>query len=244
MYEMTREIGIDAAHRVQGHGSKCRGRHGHRYRIVATCSSIGLRKDGEQSSMVLDFGFLKRLMMNVIDTPCDHGFIISVQDLELLRNSILNLDAEQVCGLGPNEPKETEDSTYQRVSVLDAIEQHVDRVGFWSSLSLPLFVSDKDYVFEPEVFDRDKLYVVPGITTAEYLAEHWFKRLRDVIIQDQGVDLLASLTVWETPNCSATYRPDRIEKEEVASRLSRAFMGLQKLAGKKDTHFPRDKDDF
>jgi 6-pyruvoyltetrahydropterin/6-carboxytetrahydropterin synthase len=82
-FEITREIGIDAAHRVPLHGSKCRNLHGHRYTIQATCTGP-LIEAGEQSGMVLDFGFLKELMMQEIDEPCDHGTIVWQDDRVLL----------------------------------------------------------------------------------------------------------------------------------------------------------------
>lgn len=76
---ITREIGIDAGHRVTYHGSKCRNLHGHRYVIQATCRGP-LFSEGEQQGMVLDFGFLKDEMMQEIDIPCDHGMILWVED--------------------------------------------------------------------------------------------------------------------------------------------------------------------
>lgn len=74
-HEITRQIGIDAGHRVPFHGSKCRHLHGHRYTIEATCRGK-LIAAGEQSGMVLDFGFLKDEMMSVIDAPADHAMLI------------------------------------------------------------------------------------------------------------------------------------------------------------------------
>jgi 6-pyruvoyltetrahydropterin/6-carboxytetrahydropterin synthase len=76
---ISREIGIDAAHRVTFHGSKCRNIHGHRYTVQAWCSGP-LAAEGEQAGMVLDFGFLKDVMMREIDEPCDHGLILWVGD--------------------------------------------------------------------------------------------------------------------------------------------------------------------
>lgn len=66
------------------HGSKCRHLHGHRYTIEAICQAERLHHDGEQSDMVVDMGFLKDEMMAEIDAPCDHGFLASVDDAELL----------------------------------------------------------------------------------------------------------------------------------------------------------------
>ena len=76
---ISREIGIDAGHRVPTHGSKCANTHGHRYKIVATCSGP-LADDGEQAGMVLDFGFLKDEMMKVIDAVYDHALIAWASD--------------------------------------------------------------------------------------------------------------------------------------------------------------------
>jgi len=86
MFTISRLIEIDAAHRVMTHGSKCRGLHGHRYKIEAVCGSKSgdLVKKGEETDMVMDFAFLKEEMMAAIDAPCDHGIILSVDDTELM----------------------------------------------------------------------------------------------------------------------------------------------------------------
>ena len=82
-YYITREIGIDAGHRIPTHGSKCKNVHGHRYTIEAHCVCKDLIDSGEQTGMGLDFGFLKEEMMSEIDFYCDHGFIMWLED-ELL----------------------------------------------------------------------------------------------------------------------------------------------------------------
>ncbi len=64
MYTMSREIGIDAGHRVPTHGSKCKNLHGHRYTIQAICKAGFLQSEGEQKAMVIDFGFLKEEMLS------------------------------------------------------------------------------------------------------------------------------------------------------------------------------------
>jgi 6-pyruvoyltetrahydropterin/6-carboxytetrahydropterin synthase len=76
---ISREIGIDAGHRVTTHGSKCKSLHGHRYTIQAWCQGA-LHTSGAQAGMILDFGFLKNVMMTEIDTPCDHGMILWAED--------------------------------------------------------------------------------------------------------------------------------------------------------------------
>ena len=81
---VRRRIEIDAGHRIMTHGSKCRNLHGHRYVVEAECEARRLHDSGEQTDMVVDFGFLKHEMMRLIDGPCDHGFIAAVADAELL----------------------------------------------------------------------------------------------------------------------------------------------------------------
>ena len=80
-FEITREIGIDAAHRVTYHHSKCRSLHGHRYKIAASVSG-GLATRGSTEGMAggMDFGFLKEEMLATIDTRCDHALILWKKD--------------------------------------------------------------------------------------------------------------------------------------------------------------------
>ena len=83
-HRVRRRIEIDAGHRIMTHGSKCRNLHGHRYVVEAECEAGHLHDAGEQTDMVVDFGFLKDEMMRLVDTPCDHGFIASAADSDLL----------------------------------------------------------------------------------------------------------------------------------------------------------------
>lgn len=83
MYTITAEIGIDAAHRVPLHQSKCKNIHGHRYGIFAEMTG-DLFSEGPQTDMVLDFGFLKKLMIDHIDSFCDHGIILSISDSKFI----------------------------------------------------------------------------------------------------------------------------------------------------------------
>ena len=73
--ELTRRFVIDAGHRLQNHGGKCRHYHGHRYVIEATIS--GLVGDG---GMVLDFGEIKARLGDWLDTFLDHSFMVQAGD--------------------------------------------------------------------------------------------------------------------------------------------------------------------
>ena len=54
-----------------------------------------------------------------------------------------------------------------------------------------------------------RLYVVPFQPTAECLARHWFGRLKAPVAERSlGCAALTRVTVWETPNCRATYEEE------------------------------------
>ncbi len=168
---ITRRIGIDAGHRIMLHGSKCRHLHGHRYEVEVTCRAAQLQGSGEQSGMVLDFGFLKEEMMAVIDAPCDHGFIAQMDDVDLL-----GMFAPSGRDAGP---------------WIDALRAEVARQGFATTTDCCL---------------GTKLYVLATPPTAEELAAHWFGRLAERVSErSNGCAELATLRVWETPNCWAEY---------------------------------------
>jgi 6-pyruvoyltetrahydropterin/6-carboxytetrahydropterin synthase len=86
MQEITREIEIDAGHRIPNHKSACRSFHGHRYKIQATVSGeICVEEGSSEEGMVVDFGFLKELMMHDIHGIHDHGMMLWVKDIALPR---------------------------------------------------------------------------------------------------------------------------------------------------------------
>lgn len=127
---VTRKISIDAGHRIATHGSQCRHLHGHRYVIEATCSARNaeLHHTGEQTDMVIDFAFLKEEMMRHINTPCDHGFIASSSDTDLLQMFYpKNESFEEWC---------------------QSVREAVDGEGFFATTNTQL--STKLYVIEPQ----------------------------------------------------------------------------------------------
>lgn len=172
-FTVTRHIAIDAGHRIMTHGSKCRHLHGHRYTIEATCEARDrLHESGEQTDMVLDFGFLKEEMLALIDVPCDHGLILSAADAEVLGMFAPETNAHDW---------------------LRTVRAGVEAAGFAAVAAARL---------------GQKLYVVPFQPTAECLARHWFERLAPAVAaRSGGVARLTEVTVWETPNCRASYRP-------------------------------------
>lgn len=175
-FSITRQIGIDVGHRVPTHGSKCWNLHGHRYTINATCQADALREDGVQTDMVLDFGFLKEIMMEKIDKYCDHGMVMWSKDPWLIR-LIPDIDIR-----------------YLAVKRAEAdITWEEDQPNHF------LVAENRD-------LNQSKVLVVPFIPTAERLAEFWFQMMREPVNEaSKGMATLQKVEVFETPNCSAVY---------------------------------------
>lgn len=82
---ISKEIGIDMGHRVPNHKSKCCNPHGHRYKFEVGVNGELIKKEGDSSEgMVIDFGDLKQVMMEVIDGELDHGFMVYENDTLLI----------------------------------------------------------------------------------------------------------------------------------------------------------------
>ena len=74
-------------HRVMNHKSKCKSLHGHRYKIeVGVNDEVITTKGSSDEGMVLDFGDLKKILVEEIDLEYDHGFIISKEDTQLMKS--------------------------------------------------------------------------------------------------------------------------------------------------------------
>ena len=79
MITCTRRIEFDAAHRVMEHESKCKHLHGHRYVIEATFRAEKLDTLGR----VIDFGAVKTVLGDWVDTHWDHNTILHDKDRTL-----------------------------------------------------------------------------------------------------------------------------------------------------------------
>ena len=179
IHHITRKIEIDAGHRVPDHKSKCFNLHGHRYVIEAECSGP-LAETGEQTGMVVDFGFLKKVMMERIHEPCDHTFIFTYWD-----DICFNLSMASGKTL-----------YYRSGQAMDKpISQVINENGFVAITMVTKNEEKLDY------------YIVPFSPTAENLARHWFNLLKpDVTRLSEGRAVLEAVRVWETPNCMAEYK--------------------------------------
>ena len=73
---ITQRIEFDSGHRVLGHGGKCRHLHGHRYVAEVVVSAKVMNDLG----MVIDFGNVKRIIGDWIDSYWDHNLILNTAD--------------------------------------------------------------------------------------------------------------------------------------------------------------------
>lgn len=82
---ITRKFGFDAGHRVLGHEGKCRHLHGHRYVAEVTIYTSDLDGLGR----VIDFGEVKQVIGDWIDTNWDHNMILNREDpfVEILKKA-------------------------------------------------------------------------------------------------------------------------------------------------------------
>lgn len=71
MHTITRRIEFDAGHRVPLHASKCKTPHGHRYVVEISVAARALTDEG----FVLDFGVVKTIVGNWVDTHWDHTML-------------------------------------------------------------------------------------------------------------------------------------------------------------------------
>jgi 6-pyruvoyltetrahydropterin/6-carboxytetrahydropterin synthase len=83
MYSVKKWIELDAGHRVPFHDSKCHNVHGHRYRVTAEVAAELLVPPESQRSdagMVVDFGVIKKVLVEEVHDPYDHQLMLWVKD--------------------------------------------------------------------------------------------------------------------------------------------------------------------
>jgi len=76
IYDVTRRIEWDMAHRIPLHGGKCQYLHGHRYAAEITCRGTEL----DEMGAVVDFGLIKQLVGGWVDKHWDHNTCYQVDD--------------------------------------------------------------------------------------------------------------------------------------------------------------------
>jgi 6-pyruvoyltetrahydropterin/6-carboxytetrahydropterin synthase len=173
---ISKEIDFDYAHRVPKHESKCKNLHGHRGTIIVELTG-DLIEEGPQTDMIMDFGFLKQILMDHVDALCDHGLILSVDDFKFVSMCYNeNLPTKAIGGIFSDWHRET--------------VSEVKRNGYWAGQTT-----------------FGKTYIINGAPTSEYLATHFFKVLAPKVLEKTNNKAwLSAITFKETPSSTATYR--------------------------------------
>lgn len=88
-------------HRVPNHKSKCSNLHGHRYEIeVGVDDKVVTTQGVSDEGMVIDFGDLKQIMMDELDTRFDHSMMMYEHDTMKPTFEILKEQGQKVNFVG------------------------------------------------------------------------------------------------------------------------------------------------
>jgi len=80
---ISRKIELDYGHTLPNSFSFCNQLHGHRGVVVATVEGNVVRREGDgEEGMIMDFKFLKEIMVERIHDLLDHGFAVWKEDRE------------------------------------------------------------------------------------------------------------------------------------------------------------------
>ena len=78
---ITKQFNFETGHALYGYDGKCRNVHGHSYKLSVTVIGRPITDTSHvKLGMVIDFGDLKNIMMEVLDNGFDHGFCIYNKD--------------------------------------------------------------------------------------------------------------------------------------------------------------------
>lgn len=79
---VSKSIEVDYGHTLSQHYGFCNQLHGHRATVTAVVEG-GIQKDkGSSQGMVMDFKFIKELLMKEVHEVLDHGFAVWKEDKE------------------------------------------------------------------------------------------------------------------------------------------------------------------
>ena len=147
--EITRRLKFCAGHRLMNHGGKCENLHGHNYVVDVTV--CGDKTD--EVGRVVDFSVIKKLFKGWLDEHWDHGFILSVDDLETIQ-AIRHLNSKLY--LLPENPTAENMASYlfsvigpQLLSKIENADLKLTRVAVWETDETCAEVSESSSAAEP-----------------------------------------------------------------------------------------------
>jgi 6-pyruvoyltetrahydropterin/6-carboxytetrahydropterin synthase len=94
---VSKQIEWEMGHRVVNHKSKCRNVHGHHYRLEICLEGCLVTKSGtSDEGMVIDFGDIKSVAIEVIYDILDHAFMVWEKDKVLSNFFKVNKDQKHI----------------------------------------------------------------------------------------------------------------------------------------------------
>ena len=94
---ITRSISIDMGHRLPNYKGRCWHPHGHRYTIeVGVNDKVSHAKGKHEEGMVIDFAYLKEVLLKQVDEPLDHAFMIHHEDPWIAHFKAMQKDGAKV----------------------------------------------------------------------------------------------------------------------------------------------------
>ncbi len=96
LIRLTREFTFEMAHVLEGYDGPCRNVHGHSYRLYVTVKGFPVSDSlNPKLGMVIDFGDLKKVVMEKIINVFDHSVAVSRnyagKNMELLSRAFGNM---------------------------------------------------------------------------------------------------------------------------------------------------------
>ena len=173
MYTVTKSIDVDMAHRVRGHDGACVNLHGHTWKMEVELRTWKLNETG----FVVDFGVLKRKVLQPVHRLLDHALLIGADDWALIGGPLHAIGAAVVP------------------------EDHDQRDDVKTGLDLPLQGLHKDGGMPEEIrpyyADGLKLALSTFTPTSERLAR-WLYYFSERALADNDRVSVQQASVYET----------------------------------------------
>lgn len=93
---VTKQFNFEMAHALYGYDGPCKNIHGHTYHLKVTVAGFPIEDDtASKNGMVIDFGNLKKIVMEQIISMYDHALVLN-QDAPYVKNDLLSSEFEKV----------------------------------------------------------------------------------------------------------------------------------------------------
>lgn len=120
MITITKIFHFEAAHFLPDHLGKCRGIHGHSYKLEVTVVG-NIKRSGAENGMVMDFGKLKEIVQKYILSRVDHTCLNMTIDA-----SYLPPTAENMCNYFALLLKQSVSFSVVHIRLWETADSHAD----------------------------------------------------------------------------------------------------------------------